>query len=175
MQSLNQKAKNIRLVTFDVDGVLTAGLMSYNAAGIDCKQFQVHDGQGIRHLLQTGLAVAIITTCQSAIIKRRMQDLGITHVYQGQTDKLLAYEDLKQKLTLSDQQIAYVGDDFPDLPIMRRVGLAITVANAPAIMHQYADWTTKKKGGKGAAREVCDFIMQAQGTYQTIIDSYLSR
>ena len=175
MNDLIDKAKKIRLVTFDVDGVLTAGGMLYGQDGIEAKHFNVHDGQGMRHLLQTGVDVAIITACKSPIIQRRMQDLGITHVYQQQTNKLVAYEDLKQKLNLTDEQIAYIGDDLPDLPILARAGLAITVANAPKIMQEYAHWITQKKGGKGAAREVCDFIMQAQGTYQTIIDSYLAR
>jgi 3-deoxy-D-manno-octulosonate 8-phosphate phosphatase (KDO 8-P phosphatase) len=175
MNTLTEKAKKIRLVTFDVDGVLTAGGMLYGQDGIEAKHFHVHDGQGIRHLLQTGVEVAIITACKSPIIQRRMEDLGITHVYQQQSNKLTAYEELKKKLQLTDEQIAYAGDDLPDLPILSRVGFAITVANAPKIMQQYVHWTTQKKGGKGAAREICDFIMQAQGTYQTIIDSYLTR
>jgi len=175
MQSFIAKAKPIRLVIFDVDGVLTAGILSYGINGIERKNFHVHDGQGMKLLLKSGVHIGIITTCHSDIIQRRMQDLGIQHVYRGITDKLPAYEDLKQKLQLTDQQIAYVGDDLPDLPMLNRVGFAITVANAPAIIQQHAHWTTKAKGGKGAAREVCDFIMHAQGTYQSIIDSYLQR
>jgi len=173
MNTLIERAKKIRLVTFDVDGVLTAGGMLYGEEGIESKHFHVHDGQGMRHLLQSGIEIAIITACKSPIIKRRMEDLGITHVYQQQYNKLQAYEDLKQKLNLTDEQIAYTGDDIPDLPILSRVGLAITVANAPKIMQQYVHWTTQKKGGNGAVREVCDFIMQAQGTYQRVIDTYL--
>ncbi len=175
MQSLVDKAKNIRLVIFDVDGVLTAGILSYDHKGIESKHFHVHDGQGMKFLKKTGVEIAIITTCQSEIIQRRMQDLGITHTYQGQIDKLPAYEDIKQKLNLTDAQIAYVGDDLPDLPMLTRVGFAVTVANAPKIIQDNVHWITKAKGGKGAAREVCDFIMQAQGTYQTMIDSYLQR
>lgn len=175
MDTLTEKAKKIRLLTLDVDGVLTAGGMLYGQDGIEAKHFHVHDGQGMRHLLQTGVEIAIITACKSPIIQRRMEDLGIKHVYQQQTDKLMAYEDLKRKLNLTDEQIAYAGDDLPDLPILSRAGLAITVANAPKIMQQHAHMVTQKKGGKGAAREICDFIMEAQGTYQTIIDSYLSR
>ncbi|MCD6038901.1 MAG: kdsC [Gammaproteobacteria bacterium] len=175
MESLIEKAKKIRLLTFDVDGVLTAGGMHYGKEGIESKHFHVHDGQGIRHLLQTGVNIAVITACKSPIVKRRMEDLGITHIYQAQSDKKMAYENLKEKLQLSDEEIAYAGDDFPDLPILNRVGLAITVANAPKIMQQYVHWTTKNKGGKGAAREICDFIMQAQGTYQSILDFYLAR
>lgn len=175
MNTLIEKAKKIRLVAFDVDDVLTAGGMSYGSEGIEAKHFHVHDGQGMKHLLQTGVDVAIITACKSPIIKRRMEDLGIKHVYQAQLNKLTAYEELKQKLNLQDEEIAYTGDDLPDLPILSRVGLAITVANAPKIMQEHVHWTTQNKGGKGAAREVCDFIMHAQGTYQTIIDSYLPR
>jgi 3-deoxy-D-manno-octulosonate 8-phosphate phosphatase (KDO 8-P phosphatase) len=104
-----------------------------------------------------------------------MKDLNITHVYQGNIDKLPAYEDLKQKLNLQDDQIAYVGDDLPDLPVLRRVGLGVTVANAPVIMQENVCWTTKANGGQGAVREVCDLIMHAQGTYQAIIDSFLQR
>lgn len=172
MQSLSEKAKNIRLVIFDVDGVLTAGALTYSAAGIEVKHFHVRDGQGMKLLQKTGVTLAIITTCPSDIIKRRATDLNIHHVYQGQIDKLPAYEDIKKKLQLTDLQIAYVGDDLPDLPMLKRVGLAITVPQAPAIIQKNAHWITKAKGGKGAAREICDFIMQEQGTYQTIIDSF---
>jgi 3-deoxy-D-manno-octulosonate 8-phosphate phosphatase (KDO 8-P phosphatase) len=175
METISERAKNIKLVIFDVDGVLTAGILSYGNDGIEVKNFHVHDGQGIKLLKQSGVDVGIITTCRSSIVKKRMQDLGIDHLYQDQFDKLPAYEDLKQKLNLTDEQIAYVGDDLPDLPMLKRVGLAITVSNAPKIIQQHTHWITKAKGGKGAAREVCDFIMQAQGTYQTIIDSYLQR
>jgi 3-deoxy-D-manno-octulosonate 8-phosphate phosphatase (KDO 8-P phosphatase) len=175
MESILEKAKQIRLVLFDVDGVMTAGALHYGNEGIESKHFHVHDGQGMKLLQKSGVPIGIITTCKSDIVKRRMQDLGIEHVYQGQINKLPAYEDIKQKLHLQDQQIAYVGDDLPDLPILSRVGLAITVRNAPNIMHQHVHWVTKKKGGKGAVREVCDLVMQAQDTYQSIIDSYLQR
>jgi 3-deoxy-D-manno-octulosonate 8-phosphate phosphatase (KDO 8-P phosphatase) len=175
MNNLTERAKNIRLVIFDVDGVLTAGILSYDHEGIESKHFHVRDGQGMKLLKKSGVDIAIITTCRSPIVKRRMQDLDIEHTYQGQVDKLPAYEDVKNKLHLQDEQIAYVGDDLPDLPMFRRVGLAITVANAPKVLQDHAHWVTKMEGGKGAAREVCDFIMDAQGTYQTIIDSYLQR
>lgn len=175
MQKLIDKAKSIRLVIFDVDGVLTTGKLTYTAKGIEHKDFHVHDGQGIKLLLKTGVDVAIITTCKSETIGRRMQDLGIPHVYQGQVEKLPAYEELKQKLKLTDAQIAYIGDDLPDLPILCRVGLAVTVPNAPRVLHEHASWVTKRKGGKGAARELCEFIMDAQNTYQSIVDSYLQK
>jgi 3-deoxy-D-manno-octulosonate 8-phosphate phosphatase (KDO 8-P phosphatase) len=175
MESILEKAKIIRLTLFDVDGVMTSGILHYGSHGIESKHFHVHDGQGIKLLKQSGVAIGVITTCQSDIVKRRMQDLGIEHIYQGQINKLPAYEDIKQKLQLSDNQIAYVGDDLPDLPILSRVGLSITVANAPTIIQEHTHWVTKKKGGKGAVREVCDFIMHAQGTYLPTIHSYLQR
>ncbi len=170
---LMQKAKKIRLAAFDVDGVLTAGGMLYGEEGIESKHFHVHDGQGIKFLKQTGVEVAIITACKSVMVERRMEDLGIKYVYQGQLSKLSAYEDLKQKSQFSDEEIAYTGDDLPDLPILKRVGFAITVPNASKIMQEHAHWTTTHRGGQGAVREICDFIMQAQGTYQSIVDSYL--
>lgn len=175
MESLISKAKPIKLAIFDVDGVLTAGDLSYGIDGIERKNFHVHDGQGMKLLQKSGIEIAIITTCKSDIVKRRMQDLGIQHVYQGQVDKLPAYEDLKQKLQLSNHEISYMGDDLPDLPMLCRVGFAITVANAPAIIQDNVHFITKATGGHGAVREACDFIMQAQGTYQALIDSYLSR
>src|SRR5258708_6043656 len=134
MQDIIEKAKKIRLVIFDVDGVLTTGQLFYGPNGHDYKEFHVHDGQGIKFLQQSGVNVAIITVKHSAIVTQRMQDLEIDHVYQGYANKLPAYEDLKQKLNLDDQEIAYVGDDLPDLPVISRVGLGVTVSNAPNIM-----------------------------------------
>lgn len=175
MQNIIDLAKKIRLVIFDVDGVLTAGELMYDANGISRKDFHVLDGQGMKLLQKTGVKIGIITTCKSPTTARRMQDLEIEYVYQGQVEKLAAYEDLKQKLQLSDEQVAYVGDDLPDLPILRRVGLPISVPNAAPIIHQHASWVTNKKGGQGAAREVCELIMNAQNTFQTILNSYLEK
>ena len=175
MQHITEKAAKIRLVIFDIDGVLTDGSLIYGKSGIEQKVFHVRDGQAMKFLLDTGVQIAIITARESDIVTQRMHALGITHVYQGNLDKLPAYEDLKLKLNLKDEQIAYVGDDMPDLPILRRVGLGVTVADAPKIIKQYAYWTTTANGGKGAAREVCETIMEAQGTYQAIIDKYLQR
>src|SRR3990167_6294829 len=172
MCSLTKKAKQIRLVIFDVDGVLSTGALFYGVNNTEFKSFNVQDGVGMRMLQKAGIPIAIITARESEIVTRRMQDLDVKYVYQKQLDKVIAYEDIKQKLNLSDKQIAYVGDDLPDLPIMCRVGLAVTVANAPKIMQRYAHWITKAKGGKGAAREVCDFILKVQGFYQPLVDSY---
>lgn len=173
MQDFIAKAKQIRLMIFDVDGVLTNGRLWYGPKGIELKEFHVHDGQWIKFLQKTGVEIAIITAKQSDIVEKRMHDLGINYVYQGHSNKLVPYEDLKSKLHFSDEQIGYLGDDLPDLPIIRRVGLGMTVASAAKVMQEQAFFTTKAKGGKGAAREVCELIMRAQGTYQNIIDGFL--
>jgi 3-deoxy-D-manno-octulosonate 8-phosphate phosphatase (KDO 8-P phosphatase) len=175
MEQLIEKAKKIRLVIFDVDGVLTNGTLIYGNNNTEYKQFHVHDGQGMKLLMTSGIHVAVITAKESDIVTQRMQYLEIPHFYQGNVDKLPAYEDLKKKLGLTDEEIAYVGDDLPDLPLLRRVGLPITVANAPKIIKQFAYLITVAKGGKGAAREVCDLIMEAQGTYTIAIEKFLQR
>lgn len=168
-----EKAKKIRLAIFDVDGVLTTGVLGYGANGLEYKEFHVHDGQGIKFLKKSGVEIGIITACKSKMVTQRMQDLEITHVYQGSTDKMRDYEDLKLKLNLHDEQIAYMGDDLPDLALIQKAGLGITVPNAPQILQIHADWITTKKGGKGAARELCELVMNAQETYIALVNSYL--
>lgn len=175
MQNTLLKAKKIRLAIFDVDGILTNGMLIYGQDGTEQKHFHVHDGLGMKLLMESGIDVAIITAKESNIVTRRMQHLGITHVYQGSSDKLPAYEDLKKKLNITDEQISYMGDDLTDLPLLRRVGLAITVPNAPNIIQQHSHWITATHGGNGAVREVCDTILQSQGTFETIINRYLER
>lgn len=173
MSNVTEKAKKIKLMILDVDGVLTNGSLIYSKESIDYKAFFVHDGLGIKLLKRSGVEIGIITTCKSDIIKHRAHDLGVNHLYQGYEDKLIPYADLKQKLQLSDAEIAYVGDDLPDLPIIRRVGLGMTVASAPRVLHQHAAYISKAQGGQGAVREICELIMQAQGTYSGIIETYL--
>lgn len=173
MNSLMQKAAAIKLVIFDVDGVLTDGRLYLGETQEIFKPFHIHDGLGIKLLLQTGVEIAIISGRESPIVQQRLLDLGVEHIYQGQTDKVPSFEMLLQKLRLTADQVAYVGDDLPDLPLIRRAGLGITVANAPAFLKEHADWQTQAIGGQGVAREVCEFIMQAQGTLANILQSYL--
>lgn len=175
MDAIIAKAKSIRLAIFDVDGVLTSGKLIYGPTGIEYKTFNVHDGQGLKFLQKSGVELAIITACRSDIIHKRMQDLDIEHVYRGVHDKTVAYQELKEKLQLQDEQIAYTGDDLPDLPLIRRAGLGIAVANAMPILKEHAAFITRAQGGKGAVREICELIMQAQGTYTTLLDHYLQR
>ncbi len=173
MQKILDKAAQIRLVIFDVDGVLTDRKIYFADNGHEYKAFNSHDGFGIKMLQQTGVAVAIITTRHSSVVERRMQELGVTHVYQGYHDKLQALAKVSATLQLTYPQIAYVGDDLPDLPVMRQVGLGIAVADAAPFLLEHAAFRTHAAGGKGAAREVCELIMQAQNTLSAAQQRYL--
>ncbi len=169
-----QQAKAIKLVIFDVDGVLTNGALFLGDDGQEYKAFHSQDGLGIKMLLNTGVEIGIITGRTSKVVIKRMESLGIKYIYQGQLDKWPAYLKLKQALNLQDHQVAYVGDDVVDLPIMTKVGLAIAVANAHPLVKQYANWQTPRIGGEGAGRDVCEFIMEAQATLAPALEQYLN-
>lgn len=168
-----QQLQHIRCVIFDVDGVLTDGRLYYDNHGNEFKAFHAHDGHGMKMLQSAGIPVAIITARQSTLVTKRMQDLGIEHVFQGARDKLAAFETLLARLSLSAEQVCYVGDDSLDLPVMRRCGLAIAVANAQPINKKYAHLVTEHKGGEGAAREVCELILDAQGKLEDLLHAHL--
>lgn len=159
---LNELAAQVRLCVFDVDGVLTDGKIILGPDNTEFKAFDVKDGQGLVMLGEI-VEVGIITGRQSEIVNNRMAQLGIRHVYQGQKNKLEALHDLLSKLRLSPQQVCYVGDDLPDLPVMALVGLPIAVADAVATVKDGAKFCTSAVGGSGAAREVCELILRAQG------------
>ncbi len=173
MNSAKAKAGNIRLVILDVDGVLTDGGLLFDSEGGEYKKFNSLDGHGIRMLLECRIQVAIITGRQSDLVYHRMRDLGVDLVFQGYRDKRPAYVKLLEKIHLQANQIAYVGDDLPDLPVMSQVGLAIAVQNAHRFVKQQADWITEASGGSGAVREATDFILQAQGLLDDKQASYL--
>ncbi len=173
MQDILEKARDIRLVIFDVDGVLTDGSLYLGDDGQEYKAFNSRDGHGMVMLRDSGVEIGIITGRSSEVVRIRMESLGISHLYQGQRDKRPAYRELKRKLQLADDQIAYVGDDVVDLPVMTRVGLAIAVQNAHPFTRRHAHWTTPSPGGRGAAREVCELIMEAQGRLASALDAYL--
>jgi len=146
--------------------VLTDGQIIIGDNGQEYKAFNSRDGHGMKLLQYTGVEIAIITGRTSKTVTHRMKGLGIKHVFQGQRIKLPAYQELLQKLDVQPEQCAYVGDDWVDLSIMSRVGLAIAVQDADARVKQHAHWITPSRGGKGAAREVCELIMEAQGSLQ---------
>jgi 3-deoxy-D-manno-octulosonate 8-phosphate phosphatase (KDO 8-P phosphatase) len=167
-----KKQKKIKLVVFDVDGVLTDGRIIIGDDGQEYKAFHSRDGHGMKLLQYTGVEIAIITGRTSKTVEHRMNGLGITHVYQGKRVKLPVFESLIDELGLSPEECAYVGDDWVDLAIMQRVGLAVAVQDADALVKKHAHWTTPSCGGHGAAREVCELIMEGQGTLQDQIERH---
>jgi 3-deoxy-D-manno-octulosonate 8-phosphate phosphatase (KDO 8-P phosphatase) len=157
------RAAKIRLAVFDVDGTLTDGRLWYGEDGHETKVFHVHDGLGLKRLQANGVQVALITARISHPVALRAEELDIAHVYQGQGDKRSCLRELLDALHLTPEQAAFVGDDLPDLPPMHIAGLAVAVANAHPWVVEAAHWQTTKGGGMGAAREVCDLILHAQG------------
>ena len=168
------RASKVRLAVFDVDGVLTDGRLHYSEDGRESKAFHVHDGLGLKRLLANGIEVAIITARTSRIVANRMAELGIAHVYQGQGDKRACLHQLTNALFLEAGEVAYTGDDVPDLRAMSEVGLAIAVANAHPWVLERAHWRTRRDGGSGAVREACDLILAAQGKSETELERALS-
>jgi 3-deoxy-D-manno-octulosonate 8-phosphate phosphatase (KDO 8-P phosphatase) len=172
-RELLARAAKVRLAIFDVDGVLTDGRLFFDAEGREYKSFHARDGFGLKLLRRAGVETAVISGRSSPVVALRMKSLDIAHVYQGREDKLEVLERLLAELNLSPEQAAHVGDDLMDLPLLRRVGLAVAVADAHPRVREHAHWITANPGGAGAAREVCDLVMEAQGSLRAIIESYL--
>ena len=162
-QAFVDRAAKIRLLILDVDGVLSDGLIYMGNHGEELKAFNVRDGYGIRCALTSGIEVAIITGRKAKLVEDRCQTLGITHLYQGQSDKLLAFRDLTDKLHVRPEEVAYIGDDLIDWPVMAEVGLSVAVADAHPLLLPRANYVTRINGGRGAVREVCDLLLLAQG------------
>lgn len=160
------RAARIALVIFDVDGVLTDGRIVIDADGAETKQFHVRDGLGMVMLRESGVEIAVITGRESAAVTRRMDELGIDRVFQGQSSKAAAFDAVCADLGISGEAVCYVGDDLPDIPVMARSGLPVAVANANWKVREYAAYVTELDGGAGAAREVCELIMRANGTLE---------
>lgn len=173
MENILKKASAIELFIFDIDGVLTDGQIYLSEHHEIFKAFHVHDGVGIKMLQNVGIHTAIITGSQSQIVQLRAKYLGIEYVYQVKEDKMPAYETLIGHLKLTHDAVAYLGDDLPDLPLMRRVGLSIAVANAVSLVREHANWVTQASGGKGAAREACELILRGKGLLADIHNRYL--
>ncbi len=173
-ESVREKARQIRLVIFDVDGVLTTGALFFGDDGQEYKAFHSRDGLGMTMLLRSGVEIALITGRTSDVVEHRAHNLKIRHVYQGRMEKIPAFEEICAKLQLASEQVAYVGDDVVDLPVMLRVGMPIAVGNAHPLVRQHAEWTTVAHGGQGAAREVCELLMDAQGTLEAQFAYYVN-
>lgn len=158
-----ERARQLRVMAFDVDGVLTDGRLWYGEHGEVAKGFHVLDGHGLRLMRESGITVALITGREGAIVARRAAELGIALVYQGVRDKAQTIATLAQENNCSLHEIGYMGDDIIDLSAMQRVGFAASVPNAPAYVSQIAHWVSTRAGGSGAVRECCDLILAAQG------------
>ena len=174
-KALLPQAAKVKLLLLDVDGVLTDGSITYSDGGEELKTFNARDGFGLNLLRQTGVEVGIITARQSQALERRCQDLGISHLHQGKRNKVAVFREITNDLGLQGNEVAYVGDDWLDLPLLTQVGLAVTVADAVPEMKDFVDFVTRRNGGHGAVREVCDLIIDGKGMYQQLLDKYLSR
>jgi 3-deoxy-D-manno-octulosonate 8-phosphate phosphatase (KDO 8-P phosphatase) len=168
-----ERAAKVRLMIFDVDGVLTDGSLHYGADGEALKTFNVQDGLGIKLLQEAGIQTAIISARRSPQVTARAKDLGIDHVHQGGHDKLTPFDALVAQLGLTNEQVGFIGDDVVDLPILSRVGFAVGVPNARPEVMTRVHHVTQNAGGQGAVREVCEFVLRAQGLYDKIMAQFL--
>lgn len=166
------RAKKIKVIIFDVDGVMTDGGLTIGDDAQEYKTFHSHDGLGMKLLKKSGIQMAIITGRTSNVVTRRAETTGIAHFYQGVEDKLVAFNDLIKKLDVKPEEAAFMGDDIVDIPPMLRCGLAIAVPAAPDSVKERSHYVTSRQGGKGAVREACELLMKAQGTYDSITAHY---
>ena len=183
--ALLARARQIRLLVLDVDGVLTDGKLTFTNTGDEIKSFNSQDGHGLKMLQRSGVQVAIITGRTSHIVAKRANALGIENLIQGREDKLIALEEILKILnadygksvdngkSIDYEQIAYMGDDYPDLPVIRRVGLGSTPKNGHWVLREHSHWVSDHKGGEGAVRQLCDLLMLAQGSFEEHLQTYL--
>jgi 3-deoxy-D-manno-octulosonate 8-phosphate phosphatase (KDO 8-P phosphatase) len=171
--TVTERARRVRLLIFDVDGVMTDGRLYYTDSGEEMKAFDVQDGLGIKLLQAAGVAAAIISSRRSRLVELRAQNLGIAHLIQGADDKAAAFAGLLASCRLQPDAAGFVGDDIVDLPVLARCGLAITVPGAPEILKQRAHYVTRARGGRGAVRETCELVLQAQDALTRVMEPYL--
>jgi 3-deoxy-D-manno-octulosonate 8-phosphate phosphatase (KDO 8-P phosphatase) len=173
LSELYDRARRLRLVIFDVDGVLTDGSIYLTDGGEEFKAFHAQDGHGMKMLKATGVEQAIVTGRTSRSVALRAQNLGVAILYQGVDDKLAVFEEMLANSGLEPECCAFMGDDVVDLAVMRRCGLAVAVPEAPPLVKSHAHYVTRQSGGRGAVREVCEIIMHAQGTFDSQMAQYL--
>ncbi len=171
---MNTELNRIKLLLLDVDGVMTDGRIIYLDDGKEAKCFDVKDGHGLKLIQRAGIQVGIITGRQSEVVARRAAELGIEIVYQGAKDKMLPFREIMEKLGLKPCEVAYVGDDVVDLPVMRQAGFSATVADAVDDIKPYVDLVTGRPGGRGAVREVCDFLLKQSGRWLSVTSRYFA-
>ncbi len=172
--SLLQRIKRIRLLILDVDGVMTDGALVIGDDGQEYKRFFAQDGLGLTMLRSTGVEIAIITGRTSNVVKKRAEEIGVNHLYQGKRNKYEAYLELLAATGLNPEQTAFMGDDIIDLPVMTQVGLSLSVPEGHALARQHAHWLSERAGGYGAVRDACELIMTAQGTLDDQVNRFLS-
>lgn len=172
---LIERAARIRMLALDVDGVLTDGNLYFDNQGNEMKAFFTRDGLGLKALQSHGTLLAFITGRQSRIVEHRAAQLGVRHVYQGRNDKLNAFNELLSDTGMDEEQICYAGDDWIDIPVLERVGLAVTVADADSVVKKRVHWITPSGGGRGAVREICDLILAARGLDRQVLDGILDQ
>jgi len=166
------KARRIRMVLLDVDGVLTDGRLTYQKDGSELKTFHALDGMGIRLAQNAGIEIGVITGRRSGAVKHRCEELGMTEIHQGSGQKLPVLEEILERRGLSREEVAFVGDDLPDLPVLRRVGFAVTVTDARPEVLEVADASSERIGGNGAVREILEAVLKVQGKWDNILSSY---
>jgi len=167
-----EKAKPIKLLILDVDGVLTDGKIIYNDRGEEIKAFNVRDGHGLKLLMRAGIGIALITGRKSKVVLHRARDLGIKNVYQGVTNKIEVYEKILKGKKLKDENVGFVGDDLVDIPVLKRVGFSAAVGDAIPEVREVADYVASKKGGEGAVREICELLLKVQNKWEEITERY---
>lgn len=170
MPDLESRAKSIKAVLFDVDGVLTDGSLTFDEDGRELKTFNAKDGQGIVMLNRAGVLTGIITARKNPTVRHRFENLGMTKLYEGEKNKIAALEDFMKEYVLNFDEIAYVGDDLPDICVLSKVGLACTPADGMDEVKKYVHFISSKNGGRGAVREICDFILKSSGRYPEITE-----
>ncbi|CAM4461455.1 MAG: 3-deoxy-D-manno-octulosonate 8-phosphate phosphatase KdsC [Legionellaceae bacterium] len=174
MQENIARAQEIKLLVLDVDGVLSNGHIYIDDNGIETKAFHVQDGLGIELLQAMGIIVAVISGRNVPCVTHRIKKMGVKYLYQGHPEKLPIFQTLLNELSLKPEQVACIGDDLVDIPLFQRAGLSITVQNANEAIFPYVHWITNANGGKGAVREVCEFLLKAQNKWENAISKYIS-
>ena len=167
------KIKKVKLLVMDVDGVLTDGKIIYDGDGKEIKVFNVQDGYGLVLFQKMGLKTAILSARSAPAVTTRMKDLKITKIYQDAYPKMGTYKKILKELKVKEDEVCFVGDDLPDLPVLKRVGFAVAVKNAAPELKRHADYVTRKKGGQGAVREVVELILKKKGLWRKIIATYI--
>ena len=172
---MNKIAAKIKALVLDVDGVLTDGSLTFDEEGKEYKTFNAKDGQGIVMLNKTGFITAIITARENGTVRHRFKNLGMTKLYEGSKNKIASLKELMKEFNLKPEEIAYMGDDLPDICVLKTVGLPSCPADATEEVKKYAKFVSSKNGGRGAVRELCDLILKSSGKYEEITSAIINR